>query len=139
MIPGISTTRIPYSYLSRQIRDEVIAQHGSICHYCFKFLSNGFTVDHETPLSRGGTYALENLVPCCRECNGQKDNMTAEEFALARAFHSALLNSESYFFMSLRGVMLDRLDTRDSEAVVRRTISLRRVARKLLRRFGRHS
>lgn len=39
-----------------------------------------FTVDHRTPLSRGGTHADENLAGCCNDCNHKKGWLTEEEF-----------------------------------------------------------
>lgn len=32
------------------------------------------TVDHMRPLSKGGTWDIENLVPCCQTCNSRKSN-----------------------------------------------------------------
>lgn len=29
-------------------------------------------IDHVVPLSRGGSNALDNLVPCCTSCNSSK-------------------------------------------------------------------
>lgn len=40
-------------------------------------------IDHQTPLSRGGSDDLENLVPCCATCNSSKGRKTVEEY---RAF-----------------------------------------------------
>jgi len=37
-------------------------------------------VDHLYPLSKGGGYEIENLVPACRACNSIKSNKTLEEF-----------------------------------------------------------
>lgn len=39
-----------------------------------------WNVDHMLPVSRGGEYNLENLVPACVSCNGFKGTRTAEEF-----------------------------------------------------------
>lgn len=38
------------------------------------------TVDHQTPISRGGSGAKDNLVTACQTCNQQKANMTVEEY-----------------------------------------------------------
>ena len=37
-------------------------------------------VDHRIPLSRGGTNAIDNVLPACRTCNTQKGQMTETEF-----------------------------------------------------------
>lgn len=37
------------------------------------------TLDHLTPLSRGGLHIEENLACCCHQCNSNKGSMTKEE------------------------------------------------------------
>ena len=37
-------------------------------------------MDHLTPLSRGGSHTLENLVPACGRCNMQKGSRTYDEW-----------------------------------------------------------
>lgn len=37
------------------------------------------TVDHMTPLSRGGDHTYENTRACCHACNSKKGAMTLEE------------------------------------------------------------
>lgn len=39
-----------------------------------------YTIDHATPRSRGGSDTIENLVPACNRCNGDKSDMTVEEY-----------------------------------------------------------
>lgn len=58
-------------------RAKVFALHGAQCVYCGADASH---VDHKTPLSRGGTDAIDNLVPACMRCNIRKGVMTFEEF-----------------------------------------------------------
>ena len=37
------------------------------------------TLDHVTPLSKGGAHVIENLVPACRPCNSSKgDKLLAD-------------------------------------------------------------
>lgn len=43
------------------------------CVYCFKPLSEP-TIDHITPITRGGGNESENLVPACRSCNASKSD-----------------------------------------------------------------
>ena len=63
------------------------------CFYCHRTLNEGkalrrgdrnkgldFTIDHKTPLARGGPDTKLNKVPCCFRCNNLKGDMTAEEF-----------------------------------------------------------
>ncbi|URZ18778.1 hypothetical protein CLFE_048660 (plasmid) [Clostridium felsineum DSM 794] len=53
-----------------------------ICYYCRKFITNEeeLTVDHKTPLSRGGLTVPDNLVIACKDCNLEKDSMTEDEY-----------------------------------------------------------
>lgn len=40
-----------------------------------------YTIDHATPRSRGGSLEdISNLLPCCNYCNGEKCDMTLEEY-----------------------------------------------------------
>lgn len=58
------------------------------CYYCnepiFRDCKQGHpqeaTVDHRTPLSRGGSNNMCNLVAACFACNNRKADRTAEEF-----------------------------------------------------------
>jgi 5-methylcytosine-specific restriction endonuclease McrA len=61
------------------------------CYLCGRILTielsqpNTVTLEHITPMSRGGTHTKENVAPACFVCNSAKRNMTVEEFrALAR-------------------------------------------------------
>ncbi|MCF8076598.1 MAG: HNH endonuclease [Desulfotignum sp.] len=52
-----------------------------ICHYCGqKFLPAELTMDHLIPLIRGGRSEKYNLVPCCKNCNSQKQQMLPWEW-----------------------------------------------------------
>lgn len=79
--------------LWRQItKDQIGSLAGYLCRYCGrKTKRNGhdedplqFTLDHMTPLSRGGRWNRANLACCCRECNNRKGDMTAAEFIMSR-------------------------------------------------------
>ncbi|MCR3761903.1 HNH endonuclease [Clostridium felsineum] len=53
-----------------------------ICYYCGGLITNEeeLTVDHKTPLSRGGLTVPDNLVIACRNCNLEKDSMLEDEY-----------------------------------------------------------
>jgi 5-methylcytosine-specific restriction endonuclease McrA len=59
----------------------LLAHHGGACAYCGSKLM--MEIDHRTPLGRGGSNLIENILPACRRCNRRKHLMTEEEF---RAF-----------------------------------------------------
>jgi 5-methylcytosine-specific restriction endonuclease McrA len=57
------------------------------------------TIDHKTPLQRvGGTNEIDNLVTCCRSCNGQKGNRTVEEYRAYLSRLQALPTSTIIFY-----------------------------------------
>ena len=47
------------------------------CEYCWsqlKFSPDPFSIEHIIPLSKGGTYDLDNLALSCQGCNNRKYN-----------------------------------------------------------------
>lgn len=52
--------------------------HSNKCYYCGS--SDNLTIDHMTPISRGGKNIKENIVPACFSCNFRKRTRTKEEF-----------------------------------------------------------
>ena len=50
------------------------------CYYSGELLGDDFTLDHMTPLSRGGAHSLENVVPCTPQANRDKWDKTADEY-----------------------------------------------------------
>jgi 5-methylcytosine-specific restriction endonuclease McrA len=53
------------------------------CVYCGA--QGPLTVDHATPISRGGSNGIGNVVPACNPCNAAKHTRTAAEFIRERA------------------------------------------------------
>ena len=51
------------------------------CAYC-GLLSDNLEQDHVIPVSAGGAYVVENMVPACRRCNSSKSALTLEDWAL---------------------------------------------------------
>ena len=47
--------------------------YGFRCVYCGK-KQTALTMDHITPLSRGGSHTYSNIVPACRSCNSRKND-----------------------------------------------------------------
>ena len=45
-----------------------------VCSYCHQTIPTGpmRTVDHVTPLCRGGKHTPDNLAPACKSCNSRK-------------------------------------------------------------------
>ena len=56
------------------------AQQG-VCFYCEKTIEwINWSIDHKTPMSRGGSNHRSNKVGACKTCNREKANLTEEEF-----------------------------------------------------------
>lgn len=53
------------------------------CAYCGT--DGELTIDHRVPLSRGGTDAIENLIPACLACNSSKHDRMELDFRAERA------------------------------------------------------
>jgi 5-methylcytosine-specific restriction endonuclease McrA len=53
-------------------------EHMYACAYCGAWAP--LTVDHKTPLKRGGTNYIGNILPACRPCNSRKGTRTESEF-----------------------------------------------------------
>lgn len=61
----------------------ILSKYNYTCQYCGKkqgdrtlpnFTKVDVSVDHITPVSKGGTDDLSNLVCCCVQCNSKKSN-----------------------------------------------------------------
>lgn len=62
-------------------RDAVLRRDRYRCRYCKMTLPpTRLTIDHLTPLSKGGSNANGNLVACCQDCNSDKDSLTFDEY-----------------------------------------------------------
>lgn len=69
-----------------------------VCYYCNKAIQtnsnkNDLTVDHKTPLSRGGKSIYSNLVISCLGCNSEKADMTEREYKKFKVIQKRLTNS----------------------------------------------
>jgi 5-methylcytosine-specific restriction endonuclease McrA len=63
----------------------LIDRYGDQCFYC----SGDFEViDHRVPVAAGGHHVIDNLVPCCADCNRKKigaDRAAIRQFREARS------------------------------------------------------
>jgi hypothetical protein len=67
---------------SARIRSAVILRDGPACRYCGAILVlpwQTVTLDHLTPISKGGSNEVSNLVIACSHCNSSKGGRTLEE------------------------------------------------------------
>jgi len=56
------------------------------CAYCGR-KARRLCREHAIPVSRGGGYTADNIVPACGSCNSRKHNKTPEEFAAYLKLH----------------------------------------------------
>ncbi len=61
---------------------ERCAEFGNRCAYCAS--AGPLEMEHITPVSRGGTHTLDNVVPACVHCNRSKHNRGLLQFMLRR-------------------------------------------------------
>lgn len=67
----------------------LVESYDGRCAYCG--VAAPLEVDHRVPLSRGGTNAIDNVLPACRSCNGAKHRLTEAEFRARLAAERGLL------------------------------------------------
>ncbi len=68
----------------QRVYEDNIKKYGTLtCYLCIKPIHFGKdSLEHKTPLSRGGTNLYENLAVAHRRCNNQKFTKTEEEYRL---------------------------------------------------------
>lgn len=64
-----------------RIRHELWSKQNGKCHYCQRqTVFSQWTVEHKTPLVRGGANRSENRVGACADCNNSKSELTELEY-----------------------------------------------------------
>ena len=65
----------------RQKISEKMIGNNHACYLCEKFIQFGQdSLEHKTPLSRGGTNEYSNLAIAHKSCNSKKQNKTETEY-----------------------------------------------------------
>lgn len=66
----------------QQVYEDNIKKYETLtCYLCLKPIEFGKdTLEHKTPLSKGGTNKYDNLEIACRSCNSKKRDKTVEQF-----------------------------------------------------------
>ena len=63
------------------------------CAYCSRTVN--LEQEHVIPVSKGGHYTADNIIPACRSCNASKHNKSLEEW---------YINHESYSEERLKAI-----------------------------------
>ena len=61
----------PINDLTAKQWEDIKAAYKNACAYCGRKMKR-LEQDHITPLSKGGSHTLSNIVPACRSCNSKK-------------------------------------------------------------------
>ncbi len=88
----LANVHIPRMAL-RPTRANILLRDDEMCQYCGKH-SRDLTLDHVLPRSRGGQSTWENLVACCKLCNGRKGNRLLKEANMKLLRQPRPLNQE---------------------------------------------
>jgi hypothetical protein len=71
------------------------------CCYCGK--EDSLTQDHFVPISQGGEYAANNIVPCCKSCNPSKSNKDFFEWYPKQPFYSKQREAKILKYLNYEG------------------------------------
>lgn len=96
----LANVRVPRMIL-RPTRANILLRDEETCQYCGKH-SRELTLDHVIPRSRGGQSTWENLVACCRACNGKKGNRLLKDVGMHLLKQPKPLSHEYAGFFLLR-------------------------------------
>jgi 5-methylcytosine-specific restriction endonuclease McrA len=88
----LTNVHIPRMAL-RPTRANILLRDDEMCQYCGKH-SRDLTLDHVMPRSRGGQSTWENLVACCKQCNGRKGNRLLKDANMKLLRQPRPLNQE---------------------------------------------
>ena len=102
----------PANLLKRPlIRAIIWDKTGGQCWYCGIEMNpfRDFSIDHFLPATKGGLEDFDNLVPCCRNCNNMKKNVSLERFRALLAHKLAgqpSFNSAQVIYLLKHGIEL---------------------------------
>lgn len=60
----------------------LLEAQGNDCFYCEQPMTSYRAVEHLTPVSKGGSNAIYNVVYSCKSCNSKKRDKTLEDWAI---------------------------------------------------------
>lgn len=88
----------------------LFARDRRVCAYCGgRHAEDHLTMEHVTPLSRGGRQSWMNLVTACRACNHRKGNRTPEEANMPLVYVPYVPNRYEGFILKNRNILTDQM------------------------------
>ena len=91
-------------------KHRLFARDRQICGYCGGHFPEGeLTVEHITPVSRGGRHDWTNVVTACRSCNTRKGSRTPEEARMPLLYVPYTVSRSEGFILSNRRILADQM------------------------------
>ncbi len=103
--------RIPFGHAHVGLtKHRLFARDRQVCAYCGSHYSEGdLTVEHITPVSRGGRHEWTNVVTACRSCNTRKGNRRPEEAHMPLIYVPYAVCRNEGFILSNRRILADQM------------------------------
>jgi 5-methylcytosine-specific restriction endonuclease McrA len=103
--------RIPFGHAHVGLtKHRLFARDRQVCAYCGTHYPEGdLTVEHITPVSRGGRHEWTNVVTACRSCNTRKGNRRPEEAHMPLIYVPYAVCRNEGFILSNRRILADQM------------------------------
>ena len=89
---------------------KLFARDRQVCAYCGgHFAESDLTVEHISPVSRGGLHVWTNVVTACRSCNTRKGNRRPEEANMPLLYVPYAVCRSEGFILSNRRILADQM------------------------------
>lgn len=103
--------RIPFGHAHVGLtKHRLFARDRQVCAYCADhFAESDLTVEHITPVSRGGRHEWTNVVTACRSCNTRKGSRRPEEAHMPLNYVPYAVCRNEGFILSNRRILADQM------------------------------
>ncbi len=116
-----------------EIRKSVYKRDDFLCQICGEKViltrkikteedySKEASLDHITPISKGGTDSLDNLQTCCRSCNSRKKNRNKDELRFLNVNNGEFTKIHNCILLALSRTKLNTQEGRILFAIIAKT------------------
>lgn len=103
--------RIPHGHSHVGLtKHRLFVRDRNMCAYCGNhFHESDLTVEHVTPVSRGGMHLWTNVVTACRSCNTRKGSRRPEEARMPLLYVPYAVCRNEGFILSNRRILADQM------------------------------